>query len=370
MLTVLIIILKVLLVILCIILFLAALILLVPLRYRVEGGFRKGAIKGDGVVSWMHIVTLSFLYRKGCADTPDCKMMSIRVFGFDRAAWKKQRAIEQKEREKKRRKKKLDAIREEDPGRYEQLKEEARQKKLQREEEKRRKEEEAQRKKEEDRLRREAEQEELKAAKERAERLRLRALHSISFLYRLVRAGAETVAAAAKLIFKVVSVLIRIIWNILFMPARVVDEIWKIISKIQEICATISKWGGFITDPATRNAIHELLKRLIILLKHAWPKKISGWVEFGFEDSALMGNVMAVVSALYPLYCGKVTVSPDFVEERVEGQLSAEGRIRVGTVVWQLLLTILNKDVRDTWKTYKALSAEEADPADQTDTDS
>ena len=179
-----------------------------------------------------------------------------------------------------------------------------------------------------------------------------------------MRAGAETVAAAAELIFKVVAFLIRIVWNILFMPARVVDEIWKIISKIQEICATISKWGGFVTDPATQNAIRELLKRLIILLKHIWPKKISGWVEFGIEDSAVMGYVMAVVSALYPLYCDKVTVSPDFVEERMEGQLSAEGRIRVGTVVWQLLLTILNKDVRDTWKTYKALSAEEADPAD------
>ena len=153
-LTVLIIILKVLLVILCIILFLAALILLVPLQYRVEGEYRNGAMKGDGVVSWMHIVTLSFLFRKGCPDTPDSRMMSIRVFGFDRAAWKKQRAIEKKEREKKRRKKKLDAIREEDPRRYEQLKEEARQKKLQREEEKRRKEEEDRRKKEEDRLRR------------------------------------------------------------------------------------------------------------------------------------------------------------------------------------------------------------------------
>ena len=102
-LTVLIIILKVLLVILCIILFLAALILLVPLQYRVEGEYRNGAMKGDGVVSWMHIVTLSFLFRKGCPDTPDSRMMSIRVFGFDRAAWKKQRAIEKKEREKKRR---------------------------------------------------------------------------------------------------------------------------------------------------------------------------------------------------------------------------------------------------------------------------
>jgi hypothetical protein len=272
--------------------------------------------------------------------------------------------VEKKVREKKRKKKKLDAIREEDPARYEQLKEEARQKKIQREEEKRRKEEEAQRKKEEDRLRREAEQEELKAARERAEKLRLHALHSIGYIYRFMRAGAETVAAAAKLIFRIVSTAIRFLWNALFMPARIVDEIWKIISKIQEICATISKWGGFVTDPATRNAIHLLMERTILVLKHAWPKKISGYVEYGIEDSAIMGSVLAVTSALYPLYHGKVTVTPDFVEERLEGQLSAEGRVRLGVVAWYLLLTVLNKDVRDTWKAYKALSAEEADLSD------
>ena len=77
-----------------------------------------------------------------------------------------------------------------------------------------------------------------------------------------------------------------------------------------------------------------------------------------------MGYVMAVASALYPLYYENVTVSPNFIEERLEGRLSAEGRVRIGVLVWQLLLTILNKDVRVTWKTYKALSAEEADSAD------
>ena len=60
------------------------------------------------------------------------------------------------------------------------------------------------------------------------------------------------------------------------------------------------------------------LKRLVLRLK---PTDFSGNVRFGFEDPAVTGKTLAVLSVTAPFFEGNLEVEPEFQEEILEGEL-------------------------------------------------
>ena len=87
-------------------------------------------------------------------------------------------------------------------------------------------------------------------------------------------------------------------------------------------------------------------KQLIYLLKHTKPKRLSGYLRFGFEDPSLTGYAMALYGILYPIWSPGLSVEPDFERQVLAFHVILKGKIRVWHIARVLLRLYLSKDMR------------------------
>lgn len=103
----------------------------------------------------------------------------------------------------------------------------------------------------------------------------------------------------------------------------------------------------------------EVIKGILAALKkmgcHILPNRLIGRVEFGLEDPYQMGQILAVLGVLMPIYQDKLEVYPDFEEEKLKGDFSCKGRIIPGYLLFYLFKLLFNKEVRRVIKEGKAL---------------
>jgi len=85
---------------------------------------------------------------------------------------------------------------------------------------------------------------------------------------------------------------------------------------------------------------------LIRLLKHLLPRRIQGWIRYGFEDPSATGYVAAASSLFYPSYHRNFSLEADFREACFAGNCHGKGRIRLGYLLWILITLLLKKEVR------------------------
>lgn len=127
----------------------------------------------------------------------------------------------------------------------------------------------------------------------------------------------------------------------------------KIRDKLREIARKKEKVMEFLTNEIHQatflKAISEL-KRLLLRLR---PQKIMGEIEFGFDDPAWTGQVLAGISILYPYFADCFQIIPDFEEKKLRGQLEIKGKISAKNFVALGLRVILDKNVRMTLRHIK-----------------
>lgn len=87
------------------------------------------------------------------------------------------------------------------------------------------------------------------------------------------------------------------------------------------------------------------LKRLVLRLK---PTDFSGNVRFGFEDPAVTGKTLAVLSVTAPFFEGNLEVEPEFQEEILEGELLIAGKLTAWKFVALVLELFTDKNIRKT----------------------
>ena len=87
------------------------------------------------------------------------------------------------------------------------------------------------------------------------------------------------------------------------------------------------------------------LKRLVLRLK---PTDFSGNVRFGFEDPAVTGKTLAVLSVTAPFFEGNLEVEPEFQEEILEGELLIAGKLTAWKFTALVLELFTAKNVRKT----------------------
>lgn len=131
----------------------------------------------------------------------------------------------------------------------------------------------------------------------------------------------------------------------------------KICDKIKSLWETKEKVTSFLTDDIHVEAFKIVKKELEILARHLRPRRIRGFVRFGFEDPYRTGQVLAGLSILYPFYGENVDIYPDFEQEILEGDLYIKGHIRMvhlATLLWRLFF---NHYVRKTYRDYKKIKS-------------
>lgn len=135
------------------------------------------------------------------------------------------------------------------------------------------------------------------------------------------------------------------------------SKLKKIKYTFQKLCGTIKKAGekkefltAFLTYEKHQRAFEAVKKELCYLLHVLKPKKLQANVTFGFSDPSWTGYMLAFLGSIYGLIGECVQIQPDFEEQKLEGNVSAEGKIRViyfAVPAWKLFW---NKDVKITYK--------------------
>lgn len=127
----------------------------------------------------------------------------------------------------------------------------------------------------------------------------------------------------------------------------------KIRDKLREIARKKEKVMGFLTNEIQQAAFLKVISELKRLLLRLRPQKIMGEIEFGFDDPAWTGQVLAGISILYPYFADCFQIIPDFEEKKLRGQLEIKGKISAKNFAALGLRVILDKNVRMTLRHIK-----------------
>lgn len=138
---------------------------------------------------------------------------------------------------------------------------------------------------------------------------------------------------------------IRHIWNACL----------KIPRKIRSLLDRKDQFLEFWDLEEHRQARSAIWKEFIYLRDKLRPKKVKGYIHFGFEDPSATGICMGAASILYAWYPDQFELRPDFEQEILEGQLFFRGRLRLYVLVLIALRVWFNKDIRNMYRHWKEL---------------
>lgn len=102
----------------------------------------------------------------------------------------------------------------------------------------------------------------------------------------------------------------------------------------------------FLGNAENQDTIRLIWRQVRRLIKHILPTKLRGRVKFGFEDPATTGQILTYISPFYGVYAKTLMIEPVFDEKALEGELHLKGRIRLGTLLWNVVRVFLNKNFR------------------------
>lgn len=130
----------------------------------------------------------------------------------------------------------------------------------------------------------------------------------------------------------------------------------KFCGTIKSLLEKKDKLEEFITDEVHRSALFAALAEIRRLLRYLKPKKLQADIHFGFENPAITGNVLALISMVYPFIESHADIRPDFEQKILEGNLLIAGKVRThyaAVILWNL---VWNKDVRTTFRHIRKFS--------------
>lgn len=121
------------------------------------------------------------------------------------------------------------------------------------------------------------------------------------------------------------------------------------ISVLERKLVRLKKFWNFDCTVKTRKY---LKKYIISVIKHISPRKIKGYIRYGFGDPCNTGQVTGYLSLLPCVYQDDFNLYPDFYNKILECDVYAKGRIRIG----YLVRIIFNINIWRTVKLFKKLS--------------
>ncbi len=116
--------------------------------------------------------------------------------------------------------------------------------------------------------------------------------------------------------------------------------------RIKKICEKASSLREMVEDEENQKAVRLLISRVKYLLHHLRFRKFEGRLAFGFEDPAMVGRTLAVLSLFYPLYGERFTITPVFDHTLFEGEITLKGHVRLIHILIAGIQLMMNKKIR------------------------
>ncbi len=102
----------------------------------------------------------------------------------------------------------------------------------------------------------------------------------------------------------------------------------KFCDTIKKICKNVNDLKEFISDDNTKEAFGFLKKEALILLKHIRPRRIKGYVHFGFDDPSYTGNLLGLIYMILRGSPKEFRINPDFENKVFDGEIHAKGKVQ------------------------------------------
>lgn len=134
---------------------------------------------------------------------------------------------------------------------------------------------------------------------------------------------------------------------------NVEHKISEIENKIENIDKELTFYERFIEDDRNKAAIANCFRQLRRIIKAIRPRKVKGNISFGMEDPATTGQILSVISVLYPYTYNKIKIDADFDNKIFEGDILIKGRITVVVLVIAAWKVYFNKDLKRLLRIYK-----------------
>lgn len=116
--------------------------------------------------------------------------------------------------------------------------------------------------------------------------------------------------------------------------------------RIKRICEKVSSLREAVEDEENQKAFRLLLSRVKYLLHHLRFRRFEGRLVFGFDDPAMMGRILGVLSLFYPLYGESFTITPVFDHTLFEGEIALKGHVRLIHILIAAIQLMMNKKIR------------------------
>lgn len=116
--------------------------------------------------------------------------------------------------------------------------------------------------------------------------------------------------------------------------------------RIKKICEKASSLRETVEDEENQKAVRLLISRVKYLLHHLRFRRFEGRLAFGFDDPAMMGRILGVLSLFYPLYGESFTVTPVFDHTVFEGEIALKGHVRLIHILIAAIQLMMNKKIR------------------------
>lgn len=131
------------------------------------------------------------------------------------------------------------------------------------------------------------------------------------------------------------------------------DKTCNFITKLKKIKDNIVYYIDLISSEHTKKTLKYALDIILKILKAIKPRKFKGSVRFGFEDPETCGKVLSILAILYPFIENVISITPEFDEQILQGNLFMKGRIFIITLLIQGWKLYFNKDIRKVVKEFQ-----------------
>lgn len=136
---------------------------------------------------------------------------------------------------------------------------------------------------------------------------------------------------------------------------RIKDKIVQIKKKIKylidKICGTIKNVGkningalDFLKQEDTKLAFSFIKGEAVKIFKHVRPRKMKGYVNFGFDDPAITGQVIGILYMFRVGFKKNFVLNPDFENKKLETDVLIKGRVQLYYLLYIALRVYKNKN--------------------------
>ena len=144
----------------------------------------------------------------------------------------------------------------------------------------------------------------------------------------------------------------------------ITDKIKSVFNKIKDICSNIpfyfkefcdkiniilakkDKLTLFLEDKENKKTFRLAKRQFFRLMRHILPRKLKGYLHFGFDNPTVTGYTAGFLAIFYGSYGRNITIQPDFENEVLECNLYFKGRIRIITVIIIGVRLFIDKNFR------------------------